>query len=99
LNALARNLLHLKVFRMMLAVTEAANIPAGVKAVSEWFPVRERALAVGIFNSGTAFGAAIAVPIVTSLALTLGWRSAFVLTGLGRLLWVVARAFASRIPA
>jgi ACS family hexuronate transporter-like MFS transporter len=99
LNALARNLLHLKVFRMMLAVTEAANIPAGVKAVSEWFPVRERALAVGIFNSGTAFGAAIAIPIVTSLTLALGWRSAFVVTGLGGLLWVVLWSLLYRLPA
>ena len=62
-HALARSFAGLAVCRGFLAVMEPANFPAGIKAVSEWFPLRERALAVGIFNSGTAFGNALAVPV------------------------------------
>ena len=89
LHALSRSLPQLMFFRALLGVTEAANIPAGVKAVSEWFPLKERALAVGIFNAGTAIGAALAVPIVSSITLLLGWRAAFVVTGALGLVWVV----------
>jgi MFS family permease len=99
LHGLARSLPQLAFFRALLGVTEAANIPAGVKAVSEWFPLRERALAVGIFNAGTAIGGAAAVPIVGTLALHLGWRSAFVVTGALGLLWVAAWAYFYDAPA
>ena len=57
LHALANTALQFSFFRFLLGATEPANFPAGVKAVSEWFPMRERALAVGIFNAGTAVGA------------------------------------------
>jgi ACS family hexuronate transporter-like MFS transporter len=99
LNGLARTAGQLTAFRFLLGVTEAANIPAGVKAVTEWFPVRERALAVGIFNSGTAIGAAIAVPVVTSLTISFGWRSAFVGTGALGLVWVAVWVAFYRLPA
>jgi ACS family hexuronate transporter-like MFS transporter len=75
--------------RFLLGATEPANFPAGVKAVSEWFPMRERALAVGIFNAGTAVGAGLAAPLVSLVALTLGWRWAFVITGALGLVWVL----------
>jgi MFS transporter, ACS family, hexuronate transporter len=88
MHALARSLPQLAFFRALLGVTEAANIPAGVKAVSEWFPLKERALAVGIFNAGTAIGGASAVPIVSTIALYFGWRAAFVVTGALGLVWV-----------
>src|SRR5262245_40405442 len=88
LHALARTLPELAIFRALLGVTEAANIPAGVKAVSEWFPLEERALAVGIFNAGTAIGSAVAVPLVGTIALHFGWRAAFVATGALGLIWV-----------
>src|SRR3954449_8385053 len=77
LHGFARSVLQLSVFRVLLGVTEAANIPGGVKAVSEWFPLRERALAVGVFNAGTALGAALAAPVVSVIALHFGWRAAF----------------------
>jgi ACS family hexuronate transporter-like MFS transporter len=99
LHGLARTALQLSVFRALLGVTEAANIPGGVKAVSEWFPVPERALAVGIFNAGTALGAALAVPVVSFIALRLGWRAAFVVTGVIGLVWVAAWALFYRLPA
>lgn len=74
--------------RFLLGATEPANFPAGVKAVAEWFPMRERSLAVGIFNAGTAVGAGLAAPLVSLIALTLGWRWAFVCTGALGLVWV-----------
>jgi ACS family hexuronate transporter-like MFS transporter len=75
--------------RFLLGATEPANFPAGVKAVSEWFPMRERALAVGLFNAGTAVGAGLAAPLVSLIALTLGWRWAFIITGGLGLIWVI----------
>jgi ACS family hexuronate transporter-like MFS transporter len=99
LHGLARSALQLSIFRVLLGVTEAANIPAGVKAVTEWFPMRERALAVGFMNAGTALGAALAVPVVSFIAVQLGWRSAFVVTGLIGVVWVVAWALFYRLPA
>ena len=98
-HGMARSALQLSVFRVLLGVTEAANIPGGVKAVSEWFPLRERALAVGIFNSGTALGAALAAPVVSLIPLTFGWRAAFVTTGALGLVWVAVWAGVYRLPA
>ncbi len=74
LHGLGRSVLHFSFFRFLLGATEPANFPGGVKAVSEWFPMKERALAIGIFNSGTAIGNAIALPIVSFVALAWGWR-------------------------
>lgn len=98
LHGLARSFAQLAVCRGLLAVMEPANFPAGLKAVSEWFPVRERALAVGIFNSGTALGNALAVPVVAFLTLRYGWRSAFVFTGALGFVWVAAWAMFYRRP-
>ena len=87
-HALARTVPHFLIARLALGVSEAAIIPGGVKASSEWFPMRERALAVGIFNAGTAVGSTVAVPIVGALGLWFGWQWAFVLTGSIGLLWL-----------
>jgi len=98
LHAFARTALHFSIFRFLLGATEPANFPAGVKAVSEWFPVRERALAVGIFNSGTAIGSTLAAPLVALCTLAFGWRSAFVAGGILGAVWVVIWLFAYRLP-
>jgi ACS family hexuronate transporter-like MFS transporter len=90
LHALARTALQFSFFRFLLGIGESANFPAGVKVVSEWFPMRERALAVGIFNSGSSIGAAIAAPLVSLVALQWGWRWAFVVTGAIGFIWVLA---------
>jgi MFS transporter, ACS family, hexuronate transporter len=90
LHALAYTALQFSFFRFLLGVTEAANFPAGVKAVSEWFPMKDRALATGIFNAGASIGAALAAPVASFIALTWGWRYAFVVTGLLGFVWVVA---------
>ena len=75
--------------RFGLGLGESGNFPAAVKTTAEWFPKRERAFATGLFNSGTNIGAIIAPLTVPWIALTLGWRWAFILTGAIGFLWVV----------
>jgi ACS family hexuronate transporter-like MFS transporter len=98
LHAFARTAMQFSVFRFLLGATEPANFPAGIKAVSEWFPLRERALAVGIFNGGAAIGSAIAAPLISFIALSWGWRYAFVFGGLLGLIWVITFAIFYRTP-
>lgn len=98
LHAFARNAAQFTVFRFLLGATEPASFPAGVKAVAEWFPLKERALAIGIFNAGTAIGAALAAPIVTWIALTWGWRYAFVFGAALGFVWVAVWAIIYRLP-
>ena len=75
----------LAVFRGLLGLSEAAAIPAGIKAISEWFPAKERSVAVGYFNAGTSLGALLAPPLVIWISLQHGWQMAFVVTGWYRL--------------
>jgi len=98
LHGLARSALHLGVFRFLLGLAQAGNWPGGVKAVSEWFPLRERAFAVGLFNSGSTMGAMVAPPLVAALALAFGWRPAFMITGATGFLWLVAWLAIYRAP-
>ncbi|MFN0120660.1 MAG: MFS transporter [Blastocatellia bacterium] len=98
LHALANGLTGFAFFRALLALMEPANFPAGLRAVTEWFPMRERALAVGIFNAGTALGNALAVPVAAFLALRYGWRMAFVFTGALGFVWVAVWAMTYRLP-
>jgi ACS family hexuronate transporter-like MFS transporter len=98
LHGLARTALQLSFFRVLLGAAEPASFPGGLKAVSEWFPMRERALGVGIFNAGTALGGALAVPVVSFIALQWGWRWAFVGTGALGFVWVAAWAAFYRLP-
>jgi len=76
--------------RFLLGLGEAANFPASIKAVAEWFPKKERALATGIFNSGSNIGALLTPLIVPWVTLHWGWEWAFIATGLTGLLWVFA---------
>ncbi len=73
--------------RGLMGLTEAAAIPAGMKAVAEWFPDKEKSIAVGFFNVGTSFGALLAPPLVAAVTLTSGWRAAFVVTGAIGFFW------------
>lgn len=98
LHAFANSVTQFRIVRFLLGAAEPANFPGGVKAVSEWFPMRERALAVGIFNAGTALGSALAVPLVSWIALTWGWRYAFVATGAIGFIWVAVWAMFYRLP-
>ena len=87
-HALARTAFGFGVARFFLGLGEAGNFPAAIKTTAEWFPRRERALATGIFNAGSNIGAVLAPLLVPVLALRLGWRSAFLVTGLLGLVWV-----------
>lgn len=98
LHALTRTVGHFSFYRALLGAMEPANFPAGVRAVAEWFPIRERALAVGIFNAGTALGSVIAAPLVSFIAITLGWRYAFVITGALGFIWVLVWSLCYRLP-
>jgi MFS transporter, ACS family, hexuronate transporter len=89
LHSFAQGAFSLGAFRFLLGIGEAGNWPGAVKVVAEWFPEEERALASGIFNSGSAAGAILAPPIVTFLLLTLGWQAAFIFVGVTGLIWLV----------
>lgn len=89
LHAFAGGWISLAIFRLALGMSEAAVIPAGVKASTEWFPARERAAAIGWVNVGTALGAVLAVPIVAGLAWRFDWRIAFIATGALGLVWIL----------
>jgi len=88
LHAFARGAASLGVFRLLLGAGEAGNWPGGVKVVAEWFPERERALACGVFNSGSSVGAILAPPIVAFILLTFGWPAAFALVGCLGFVWL-----------
>src|SRR5438128_12530927 len=87
-TATARSFFSLSFFRFILGLGEAGNWPGAAKAVAEWFPVRERAFGMAIFNSGAALGAVVAPPLIVFIQLRYGWQSTFLLTGLLGLLWL-----------
>jgi ACS family hexuronate transporter-like MFS transporter len=88
LTAFANSVLSFGLFRFLLGMGEGCNWPGATKAVAEWFPARERGLAVAIFDSGSSVGAVIAPPLVVWVAATVGWRYAFVASGLFGFLWL-----------
>jgi ACS family hexuronate transporter-like MFS transporter len=87
-HATARGLGSLSVFRFLLGLGEAGNWPGAAKVIAEWFPTRERALAMGIFNSGAAIGSIVAPPIIIWLQLNYGWQATFIITGALGFLWL-----------
>jgi MFS transporter, ACS family, hexuronate transporter len=98
LHAAANSALAFGSFRFLLGLGEAGNWPGGVKVVSEWFPPKERAFAIGFFNSGSTLGAVFAPPVVAWVALHWGWRQAFVLTGSLGFLWLLLWLTTYRSP-
>jgi MFS transporter, ACS family, hexuronate transporter len=84
--------------RFMLGLGESGSFPSSLKAVSEWFPQKERALAVGVFNAGTNVGAILTPLIVPIVTLMWGWRAAFVITGAVTFVWLVAWLVMYRSP-
>jgi len=87
-HALCRNVFQFEIARFFLGAGEAANFPASIKSVAEWFPNRERALATGIFNSGTNLGAVVGTTMVAWLTLRWNWQVAFLLTGGLGFMWL-----------
>src|ERR1700727_59634 len=76
--------------RFALGIGESGNFPSALKATADWFPAEERALATGIFNSGTSAGALVAPLLIPFVAVRFGWQAAFYTTGTMGLLWLVA---------
>jgi ACS family hexuronate transporter-like MFS transporter len=87
--ALATGWQSMAFFRGLLGLTEAAGIPAGVKATTEWFPARERSVAIGWFNIGSSIGALCAPPLVVWCILHAGWQTAFVVVGAIGCVWTL----------
>jgi MFS transporter, ACS family, hexuronate transporter len=88
LHSAARSVVSFASARFLLGLGEAGNFPSAVKTVAEWFPQRERALATGIFNSGSNVGAVLAPALVPMITLGLGWRVAFIIVGSAGFVWV-----------
>ncbi|WP_233523447.1 MFS transporter [Dyella solisilvae] len=97
-HALATGVVSFAVARFALGLGESGNFPAAIKAVAEWFPQRERALAAGIFNSGSNIGAIVAPLLVPVVAATFGWQAAFLCTGLLSATWLTAWLITYRTP-
>lgn len=89
MNAFAKSIPGFMFSRGILGISQAGNFPAAIKTVAEWFPKHERALATGIFNSGTNVGAILAPFIVAFIAAVLGWKWAFIIPGALGLIWLV----------
>ena len=94
LNAFVGRLVAMHILvRSAFGIGEAGNFPASIKTVAEWFPKRERALATGIFNSGSNFGAMVAALFVPWCLIHFGdqqgWKMAFILTGAAGFLWLI----------
>lgn len=92
MHGFARSVTGFTIARLGLGLAEGGNFPAAIKTVGEWFPVRERALATGIFNSASNIGAVLCPLSIPALAGKLGWPAAFIITGALGIVWVVVWA-------
>ncbi len=89
MHSIGRSVLQFSLFRFWMGTGECGNFSGAMKVISEWFPERERALAVGIFNSGSMIGAVIAAPCIVFITLHFGWRAAFLLPAVLGFVWVL----------
>ena len=87
-HSLAHSVMGFGAARFALGLGEAGNFPAAIKTVAEWFPKKERALATGIFNSGSNVGAIVAPLAVPFIAVNYGWQVAFIITGMLGFIWL-----------
>ena len=97
-HGFSNSFVGLAVSRFLLGVGEGGGFPASSKAVSEWFPARERSTAFGLFNTGSSIGSVIAVPLFSFIMIALGWRWVFFVAGGLGLLWSLYWAFFYRLP-
>ena len=98
MHGFVRGVLGFGAARFLLGIGESGNFPAGLKAVAEWFPPQERALATGVFNAGSNIGAIVTPLVVPAITLAWGWRAAFIITGGVSLLWLFAWLVFYRLP-
>jgi ACS family hexuronate transporter-like MFS transporter len=99
LHGFAGGWMSLAALRGLMGLSEAVAIPAGMKVVAEWFPNREKSVAVGYFNAGTSLGSLLAPPLVVLLSLRYGWQSAFAVTGALGFVWAALWYLLYRSPA
>ncbi len=88
-HAFAKSTFGFGVARIALGLGEAGNFPAAIKTIAEWFPKKDRALATGIFNSGTNIAAIVGPPVIAWIFAAYGWQPAFVFTGALGFIWLV----------
>lgn len=89
-HGLASSVTQFALARFGLGIGESGNFPAGIRAVTDWFPQKERAFAIGLFNAGANVGAIVTPLLVPFLVLMFDWRVAFYVTGLFGVLWLIA---------
>jgi ACS family hexuronate transporter-like MFS transporter len=97
-HGLASGVTSFAAARFGLGIGESGNFPAGIRAVTDWFPQRERAFAIGLFNAGANIGAIITPLLVPVLVIAFGWRAAFFLTGLFGIAWLIVWWLVYRHP-
>ncbi len=98
-QALVTGTRGLALVRLPLALGESGAFPSALKAVAEWFPKKERALAIGLFNAGANIGAVLTPLIVAAIVPRLGWRAAFIVTGSFTVIWLAAWLIFYRTPS
>jgi ACS family hexuronate transporter-like MFS transporter len=98
LHALAQSTVGLGFWRAMLGLGESGNFPAAVKAVTEWFPKKDRALATGLFNAGTNVASMVGPPIFVWMNSQYGWRASFAITGGLGFFWLILWLLLYRLP-
>jgi MFS transporter, ACS family, hexuronate transporter len=89
LHSTARGFLSIAIFRTTLGLSEAGNWPGAVKSNAEWFPIKERAMAQGLFNAGASIGSVIAPPLIATIFVAFGWKVTFMIIGSFGLVWVI----------
>ena len=89
LHSIARGVLSLSILRSTLGLSEAGNWPGAVKSNAEWFPIKERAIAQGLFNAGASIGSVIAPLLIATLFVAYGWRITFMIVGSFGLVWII----------
>ncbi|MBA4141220.1 MAG: MFS transporter, partial [Segetibacter sp.] len=89
LHAVAKALASFAIFRFFLGLFEAGNWPGATKSNAEWFPVKERAIAQGIFGAGASLGGVVAAPFIAALYLALGWQGTFAGIAILGIIWVI----------
>jgi len=89
MHSFARGILSFSFLRVTLGLGEAGNWPGAVKSNAEWFPVKERAIAQGMFNAGASIGSVIAPPLIATLWAAFGWQITFMIVGSLGLLWII----------
>ncbi|WP_372935606.1 MFS transporter, partial [Mariniphaga sediminis] len=89
LHSTVRGFLSISIFRSLLGFSEAGNWPGAVKSNAEWFPIKERAIAQGLFNAGASIGSVIAPLFIATLFVAYGWRITFMVVGSFGILWII----------